>query len=114
MISAIVAGRSLGLEMKVIAYDPFLSPDRARGIGVQKVHLNELFAGAFAQTLAFGLLLIREATAKQVDEKAYGAMPAVHPLLRSTLVSIADEAMHVMLVTDADARPAPFIFEVFS
>ena len=24
------------------------------------------------------------------------------PLLRSTLVSIADEAMHVMLVTDAD------------
>src|SRR3954449_11849391 len=27
---------------------------------------------------------------------------AVMPLLRSTLVSIADEAMHVMLVTDAD------------
>jgi hypothetical protein len=28
----------------------------------------------------------------------------VMPLLRSTLVSIADEAMHVMLVTDADGR----------
>src|SRR5207237_10610870 len=50
-IGAIVAGRALGLEMKVIAYDPFLSPERARGIGVEKVELNELFARADFITL---------------------------------------------------------------
>src|SRR3977135_2301840 len=41
-VGAIVAGRALGLEMRVIAYDPFLSAERARGIGVEKVELNEL------------------------------------------------------------------------
>ncbi|MHA6617229.1 helix-turn-helix domain-containing protein [Pseudonocardia sp. DLS-67] len=34
--------------------------------------------------------------------RAAHPLNAVMPLLRSTLVSIADEAMHVMLVTDAD------------
>ncbi|OLT21601.1 transcriptional regulator [Pseudonocardia sp. CNS-139] len=36
------------------------------------------------------------------DMRAAHPLNAVMPLLRSTLVSIADEAMHVMLVTDAD------------
>lgn len=36
-IGAIVADRALGLRMKVIAYDPFLSPERAKDIGVEKV-----------------------------------------------------------------------------
>jgi hypothetical protein len=36
------------------------------------------------------------------DRREAHPLNAVMPLLRSTLVSIADEAMHVMLVTDAD------------
>jgi hypothetical protein len=36
------------------------------------------------------------------DRRAAHPLNEVMPLLRSTLVSIADEAMHVMLVTDAD------------
>ncbi len=36
------------------------------------------------------------------DLRAQHPLNEVMPLLRSTLVSIADEAMHVMLVTDAD------------
>lgn len=36
------------------------------------------------------------------DMRAAHPLNEVMPLLRSTLVSIADEAMHVMLVTDAD------------
>jgi GAF domain len=36
------------------------------------------------------------------QRRAAHPLNAVMPLLRSTLVSIADEAMHVMLVTDAD------------
>src|SRR5919201_3041364 len=43
-IGSIVADRALGLKMKVIASDPFLSPERARLIGVEKVELDELYA----------------------------------------------------------------------
>jgi len=42
-IGSIVADRALGLKMKVIAYDPYLSPERAVEIGVEKVELDEIF-----------------------------------------------------------------------
>ena len=45
-IGSIVADRAQGLKMKVIAFDPFLSPERAVQIGVEKVELNELLARA--------------------------------------------------------------------
>jgi D-3-phosphoglycerate dehydrogenase / 2-oxoglutarate reductase len=45
-IGSIVADRANGLKMKVIAYDPFLSPERAVQIGVEKVELEELLARA--------------------------------------------------------------------
>ncbi|HEY5288753.1 MAG TPA: phosphoglycerate dehydrogenase [Caulobacteraceae bacterium] len=45
-IGSIVADRANGLKMKVIAYDPFLSPERAVEIGVEKVELPELLARA--------------------------------------------------------------------
>ena len=42
-IGAIVASRAHGLKMKVVAYDPFLSEDRALSLGVSKVDLKVLF-----------------------------------------------------------------------
>ena len=42
-IGRIVIERAQGLKMRVIAYDPFLSHDKASAIGVEKVELNELF-----------------------------------------------------------------------
>lgn len=45
-IGSIVADRAQGLRMRVIAYDPFLAPERAREIGVEKVELDELLARA--------------------------------------------------------------------
>jgi D-3-phosphoglycerate dehydrogenase len=50
-IGSIVADRALGLKMKVVAYDPFLSPERAVEIGVEKVELEELLARADLITL---------------------------------------------------------------
>ena len=50
-IGGIVCDRALGLHMKVIAYDPFLSEDRAKQIGVTKVDLDELLARADFITL---------------------------------------------------------------
>ena len=45
-IGSIVADRALGVKLKVAAYDPFLSPERALEIGVDKVDLDQLFARA--------------------------------------------------------------------
>jgi D-3-phosphoglycerate dehydrogenase len=50
-IGSIVADRAIGLKMKVIAYDPFLSPERAMTLGVEKVELDELFKRADIVTL---------------------------------------------------------------
>jgi D-3-phosphoglycerate dehydrogenase len=43
-IGSIVADRAKALKMRVIAYDPYLSPERAADLGVEKVELNELLA----------------------------------------------------------------------
>ena len=50
-IGSIAADRALGLKMKVVAYDPFLSPERAVDIGVEKVELDELLKRADFITL---------------------------------------------------------------
>ncbi len=43
-IGSIVIDRAQGLRMKVVAYDPFLSEERAVEIGVEKLELDELLA----------------------------------------------------------------------
>ena len=50
-IGAVVAERALGLRMRVVAYDPYLSEDRARDLGVEPVALDELLARADFITL---------------------------------------------------------------
>ncbi|KGJ14108.1 phosphoglycerate dehydrogenase [Paracoccus panacisoli] len=50
-IGGIVIDRARGLHMKVLAYDPFLSDERAREIGATKVELDELLAKADFITL---------------------------------------------------------------
>jgi D-3-phosphoglycerate dehydrogenase / 2-oxoglutarate reductase len=41
-IGSIVADRAIGLKMRVMAYDPFLSPEKALELGVEKVELDDL------------------------------------------------------------------------
>jgi D-3-phosphoglycerate dehydrogenase / 2-oxoglutarate reductase len=50
-IGSIVASRALGLKMKVVAFDPFLTPERAVEMGVEKVDLDNLLARADFITL---------------------------------------------------------------
>lgn len=50
-IGAIVAERAIGLKMKVVAYDPFLTEERATDLGVTKVSLEDLLKRADAITL---------------------------------------------------------------
>jgi D-3-phosphoglycerate dehydrogenase len=69
-IGSIVADRGHGLKMKVVAYDPFLSPERAVELGVDKVELDELLSRADFITLHTPLtdqtrgILSREALAR--------------------------------------------------
>jgi D-3-phosphoglycerate dehydrogenase len=66
-IGAIVAERALGLKMKVVAYDPYLSPLRAQTIGVEKVELDQLLARADFISLHTPLT---DATRNIIDAKA--------------------------------------------
>jgi D-3-phosphoglycerate dehydrogenase / 2-oxoglutarate reductase len=50
-IGSIVADRAIGLRMKVVAFDPFLSQERASDLGVEKVETDELFRRADFITL---------------------------------------------------------------
>ncbi|GGE89643.1 phosphoglycerate dehydrogenase [Sphingomonas prati] len=50
-IGSIVADRARGLKMKVVAFDPFLTPERAIELGIEKVTLDELLARADFITL---------------------------------------------------------------
>src|SRR5690242_141 len=50
-IGSIVADRALGLRMKVVAFDPFLSNERAIELGVEKVELDALVRRADFITL---------------------------------------------------------------
>jgi D-3-phosphoglycerate dehydrogenase len=50
-IGSIVADRAKGLKMRVIAYDPYLSAERAENLGVEKVTLDDLLARADFITL---------------------------------------------------------------
>lgn len=69
-IGSIVATRALGLRMKVIAFDPFLSPERALELGIEKVELDDLLKRADFITLHTPLtdqtrnILSREALAR--------------------------------------------------
>ncbi|MDP9085830.1 MAG: phosphoglycerate dehydrogenase [Pseudomonadota bacterium] len=50
-IGSIVASRALGLKMKVVAFDPFLTAERAVELGIEKVELDQLLARADFITL---------------------------------------------------------------
>jgi D-3-phosphoglycerate dehydrogenase / 2-oxoglutarate reductase len=66
-IGSIVADRAQGLKMKVMAYDPFLSAERAVALGVEKVDLDRLLTHADVITLHTPLT---EQTRGIIDAKA--------------------------------------------
>jgi hypothetical protein len=53
--------------------------------GFSNKSFEVLFSAAFAQTLAFGLLLVREHVGAAIDKNAWEKMPDEHPLMASAL-----------------------------
>jgi D-3-phosphoglycerate dehydrogenase len=87
-IGAIVANRAIGLKMKVIAYDPFLSPERAQELGVEKVELAQLFRRADFITLHTPLT---EHTRNIIDAKALAAMKKGARIINCARGGLVDE-----------------------
>ena len=75
-VGSIVADRARGLRMRVVVYDPFLSPERARELGVEKVDFAALLARADVISLHSPLT---DETRGLIDAAAVEAMkPGVH------------------------------------
>jgi len=70
-IGSIVADRAQGLKMKVVAFDPFLTAERAVQLGVEKVELDDLFARADFITLHTPLI---DATRNIISAEAIAKM----------------------------------------
>ena len=116
-IGAIVADRAQGLHMRVIAFDPFLSPERAIDLRVKKVELDDLLARADIITLHTPLTertrnilsaeaLARTKTGVRIVNCARGGL-VDEEALRAALQSghVAGAAFDVFTTEPATANP---------
>jgi D-3-phosphoglycerate dehydrogenase / 2-oxoglutarate reductase len=88
-IGSIVANRGIGLKMKVIAFDPFLSPERAVELGVEKVELADLLKRADFITLHTPLT---EKTRNIIDAKALATTRKGVRIINCARGGLVDEA----------------------
>src|SRR2546423_3662816 len=88
-IGSIVADRALGLRMKVIAFDPFLSLERAVDVGVEKVELDDLLRRADFITLHTRLT---EKTRNIIDARALGLTKPGVRIVNCARGGLVDEA----------------------
>ena len=112
-----VATRAIGLKMRVLAYDPFLSEERAAALGVEKVELDDLLQRADVITLHTPMtaqtknILSAEAIAKtkkgvRIINCARGGL-VDEAALRAALDSghVAGAAFDVFVIEPATANP---------
>src|SRR6478736_2413640 len=67
-----VARRAAGLGMRVVAYDPFVAPDRFRELGVDRLeHVDDVYAAAEFLTLH---LPLTDDTRRGLDANAFAKM----------------------------------------
>ena len=108
-IGSIVADRGIGLKMKVIAYDPYLSPERAVDIGVEKVELDNLLRRADFITLHTPLT---EKTKNVIDARALTLVKPDVRIINCARGGLVDEsAIRTALDSGQIAGAA---FDVFS
>lgn len=89
-IGSVVASRALGLKMKVAAFDPFLSADRAQELGIEKVEdLDDLLARADFVTLH---LPKTEKTANILSAEKIAKMKPGARLINCARGGLVDEA----------------------
>ncbi len=109
-IGSIVADRGIGLKMKVIAYDPFLSAERALQLGVEKVELLELVTRADFITLHTPLT---EKTRNVIGAAAISKMKKGVRIINCARGGLVNEdALYDAMVAKHVAGAALDVFEV--
>ena len=109
-IGGIVCERALGLKMKVVAYDPFLSEERAEKLGVQKVDLDDLLARADFITLHVPKT---EQTSNILNAEAIAKMKPGVRVLNCARGGLVDEAALAEALKSGHVAGAAFdVFEV--
>jgi D-3-phosphoglycerate dehydrogenase / 2-oxoglutarate reductase len=88
-VGAGVALRARGFEMQVLAYDPYLSPERASEWGVQLVPLKDLLAKSDFVSLHTGL---SEATRGMINAETIAHMKRGARLVNTARGELVDEA----------------------
>ena len=109
-IGSIVAERALGLKMRVVAFDPFLTVERAADLGIEKVELDDLFARADFITLHTPLT---EKTKNIVNADAFAKMKDGVRIINCARGGLIDEAALVdALKSGKVAGAAIDVFEI--
>ena len=108
-IGSIVADRALGLHMKVITYDPYLTAERAVQLGVEKVELDELLARADVISLHVPLT---ESTRNILSEETLAKTKRGVIVLNVARGGLVDEAALRRLLESGHVGAAAF--DVFS
>ncbi len=109
-IGSIVIARALGLKMHVVAFDPFLSKERAEEMGVTKVELDELFARADFITLHVPLT---DKTRNIIDATAIAKMKQGVRIINCARGGLVDEAALAAAIKSGHVAGAAFdVFEV--
>jgi D-3-phosphoglycerate dehydrogenase len=107
-IGSIVANRAQGLKMKVLAFDPFLTPERAVQLGVDKVDLDELLTRSDFITLHTPLT---EQTRNIISKSAIDRMKPGVRVINCARGGLVDEA--AMAEALKSGRVAGAAFDVF-
>lgn len=108
-IGSVVASRAIGLKMKVVAYDPFLSTGRAQELGVEKIEdVEDLLVRADFVTLH---LPKTEKTAGLLNADRIARMKQGARLINCARGGLVDEAAVAEALTDG--RLAGAAFDVF-
>ena len=109
-IGSIVCDRARGLRMKVIAYDPFLSDERAAQMQVEKVELDDLLARADFITLH---VPTTEATTNLLSREAIAKMKPGVRVINCARGGLVDEAALAEAIKEGRVAGAAFdVFEV--
>jgi D-3-phosphoglycerate dehydrogenase len=104
-IGGIVCDRARGLKMKVIAYDPFLSAEKAEKMGVEKVELEELLPRADFITLHVPKT---EQTAGMLDAGAIAKMKKGVRIINCARGGLVDEAAFAEALKSGHVAGAAF------
>ncbi len=88
-IGSLVIERARGLKMRVIAYDPYISRDRAEDLGTELVGLDELYRQADFITLHTPMT---STTKHLINEEAFSKMKEGVIIVNASRGGVVDEA----------------------